>query len=134
MNLSEHLKNYQIKPEKGKEKITNSRQYWIKQFAEKIEAQKKKDNLYRFWIWRKKPINPKFIKKEEWETFKKAKLPKDKMYLKPWKDSTYAIKLGHVDTADLPAFYDKCMRCDDSKGYNFTVCFFHSLKVDKSKK
>jgi len=121
--------NYQIK--KTKSKITNSRQYWISKFAKKIEDKKKRDNLYRFWLWRGKKINPKFIKMEEMELFMKDKLPKDKMYLKPWKDSTYAIKLGHVPTEDLQAFWDKCMRCDDSAGYDFTVCFFHSLKVEK---
>ena len=131
MNLSEHLKNYQIKPDEDKKKITNARQYWIKKFATKIEAQKKRDNLYRFWLWRGKKINPKYTKQQEMDEFRTAKLPKDRMYLRPWKDSTYAIKLSHVKTEDLPAFYDKCMRCDDSKGYNFTVCFFHSLKVSR---
>lgn len=129
--LSQHIKQYQVR-EKPVSKINNSRQYWISEFAKKIEEQKKLENLYRFWKWKGKTINPKFIKKEELEAFKKEKLPKDKMYLHPWKDSRYAIKLGHVPTEQLQAFFDDCMRCDDSKsGYNFTVCFFHKLKVNK---
>jgi len=131
VELGNYLKNYQVK--KPVSNITNSRQYWVQQFAQKLEAQKKKDNLYRFWLWRGKRIRPEFIRKEEWKQFQTYKLPIDKRYIKPWEDSLYAIKLGHVATSELAPFWDKCMSCDDSKGYNFTVCFFHSLKVEKKK-
>lgn len=116
----------------GFENVKQERQYWVKMLADKVEEQKKRDNLYRFWKWKGKKVNPKFIKREEMEEFKKEKLPKDKAYMKPWEYRTYAIKLGHVKTKDLSYFYDECMRADDSKnGYNFMIHFFHSLKVAK---
>ena len=135
MQIGNFTKNYKPQAEKGKEKISNQRQYWISKFIEKIEAKKKRENLYRFWLWRGKKINPKFIKMAEMDLFiNDTKQPVEKRYLKPWKDSRYAMKVSHIKTEELAPFYDMCMRADDSKtGYDFSVCFFHSLKVEKKK-
>lgn len=124
MNLSEHLKNYKIAPEKGREKITNERQSIVKQFYDELEPQRKKENLYRFWKWRGKQIHPKFIKQEEWNTFKK-----DKTFLKHKALSFYAYKMSHLTEPTMKLFYVDCKRAS-----NFSAYWWSSLSTKKLNK
>lgn len=104
----------------------------IKELYEVYVLENKFENYFRYRHYLKK--NKKINTKEIVEEFKKAKLPQNTKYIKPFTDTFFAIRLSHIPTEDLYYLISVEKDIINRKGYkkcSFSKWLFFSIKPTK---